>query len=183
MKEIEFPIKIGATVVHGRILPAVSSRGLRRDSERDAVRRLVSEVFGSDAVLEHDEFGAPSIVGFDGSISISHGAGYVLLAVNRDAPIGIDIEAYRPSLPYISSRFMTAGELAEYGCSPRMILWAWTAKEALFKAAGNPELTMSSIFMPDEASSNRVELEGAIYNLTFIERTPFTIALAERINK
>ncbi len=180
MEQLGFPIEIGATRIYGIAIPAADSVSDRRAAERSAVRALVEEAFGRDAVLEHDAHGAPYIKGADVHISVSHGAGYALLAVSHDGPVGVDIEAYRRSLPQLAPRFMEGAELAAYGSSSTTILKAWTAKEALFKAVGNPLLTVSAIRLPDDVSSRIVEVEGAHYRLYFIARESFVIALAEK---
>jgi len=181
MEQLGFPIEIGSTWIYGVTLPNVDSRSDRRAVERSAVRTLFNEAFGQDAKLMHDEHGAPYIKDAEIHISISHGAGYALLAVNHGYPVGVDIEAYRHSLPELAPRFMEGSELATYGSSPTMILKAWTAKEALFKAVGNPSLTVSAIRLPDDASSRDIEVEGGRYRLYFILRESFVIALAEKI--
>lgn len=169
-------------MVYGVKLPSSAAvRSSRRDAEIHAVRTLVAETFGYEAVLAHDKYGAPYIEGQEVNISISHGAGYALLAVNRNRQIGIDIESHRPALIITAPRFMSAGELKIYGKSPSMILRAWTAKEALFKAAGNPTLTVSEIHLPDLGVSDQVRLGNGCYRMTFIENRNFTIALAEKI--
>lgn len=180
MEQLGFPIKIGSTRIYGVALPASGSVSGRRAAERSAVRSLVEEAFGRDAILEHDAHGAPYVKGADVHVSVSHGAGYALLAVNPDGPVGVDIEAYRRSLPQLAPRFMEGSELAAYGSSSTMILKAWTAKEALFKAVGNPLLTVSAIRLPDDLSSRIVEVEGAQYRLHFIARESFVITLAEK---
>lgn len=181
MERLGFPIEIGSTWVYGITLPDIGPGRDRRAVERSAVRTLVDEAFGRDARLMHDEHGAPYIKGVEIYISVSHGAGYALLAVNRDRPVGIDIEAYRRSLPELAPRFMDGSELAAYGSSLTMILKAWTAKEALFKAVGNPLLTVSAIRLPDDVSSGVVEVEGARYSLYFVSREDLVIALVEKI--
>ena len=73
-----------------------------RDGERAAVSRLVARAFGSDARLLHAPNGRPYVEGGAGGgerfISVSHGAGMALLAVNARRRIGIDVEAPRMQL-------------------------------------------------------------------------------------
>lgn len=126
---------IASTHIYNVYMQALSSRG--RDGEREAVAAMVKELFG-DSALCHKKNGAPFIVGSDKHISISHGAGYAVIAVS-DAPVGIDIEAPRAQLERIRHKFMRDDDVAE------TLLHAWTAKEAAFKAGGVDGVTVHDI--------------------------------------
>lgn len=146
----DFPLTLGPATVYAVPLPASIERGQRRAAETETVSRLVADVFGPDAVLAHTPAGAPFIEGFDGSISISHGCGAVILAVSRSAVIGIDIEGPRPTLRRVASRFLSPTEFPVYSASDRLLLQAWTSKEAIFKALGIDALTISEIILPPD---------------------------------
>lgn len=134
---------------------AEHNRAGRADAERAAVNGLVMAAFGPSAQLTHDPHGAPCIEGFNGYISVTHGGGYALLAIDREHRIGIDCEAYRPQLQRVASKFLSACELSVHAASPQALLRAWTVKESVFKALGDPSLTISQIilpsFLPEEA--------------------------------
>lgn len=134
-----------------------ADRGSRRQAEHDSVMQLIRTRFGDDAVLLHDESGAPSVDGYDGHVSISHCRSLAALAIHPRLRIGIDIETERTQLLRIQNRYLTATEAAEFR-SIRQLLWAWTAKEAVYKAAGIEGLPLTSIAL-DHASLT-AELTG-----------------------
>lgn len=140
-------LTIGTTSVLAAKL-AECPRAGRAATERAAVNSLIKAVFGLAAELSHDPHGAPFIEGFEGHISVTHGGGYALLAIDREHRIGIDCEAYRPQLQRVASKFLSAGELPVHAASPMALLRAWTIKEAIFKALGDPALTISQISLP-----------------------------------
>ena len=139
-----FPIELGSTTIYAEELPQCR-RDERRAAERRAIDSLICKYISPTAHLDHLLSGAPIIIGSEFHISISHAADIVLLAVNPNHPIGIDIDTPRLQLLRIARRFMTAGEYSLYGQSLDAALDIWTAKEATFKAAGIPDLTIGDI--------------------------------------
>ncbi len=132
--------RLGTTTIHATALLCGLSRHEKRDAEIRAVAMLIRKAFGEKETLSHLPSGAPYIAGSGKQISITHGAGYALLAINDSRPIGIDIESPRPTLKRISGRFLGSSELQTYNASSSTLLDAWTAKEAIFKALGIPGL-------------------------------------------
>ena len=110
----------------------------RREREEEAVRALVSNVFGEGTRRLHDVAGAPYIAGSDAAqgkyISISHSRLTAALAVS-DKRIGIDIEENRAQLLRVAPRILTEEELRYYSIRKFGLAEAWTLKEALFKAS------------------------------------------------
>lgn len=177
-----FPLTCATTTIYGATLPDCA-RNERRSAERRTVASLIESVFGNRHSLTHDEHGAPLLIPADDSpyISISHGAGHALLAVDADCRIGIDIETPRPTLARTAPRFMSDGEMRVHGRSHTAILRAWTAKEAIFKALGMPDLTVADICLPDIIDDGPIILFDRRISLTFIEKESFTIAIARLI--
>lgn len=115
------------------------------ETARNAERRVASEMaialFGPGSRIDHDLSGAPSLAGGEASISVSHGAGMLVLAVDSSGRhVGVDIEAPRPQLQRVGRRFVCARD-----SSGLSLLQLWTAKEAAFKAACLPGLVISEI--------------------------------------
>lgn len=140
----------------------------RRVAEGAAIKRLLREAFpyGERPRIGHYSSGAPflSDPDTDGntpptplggpwpSISISHCAAMVALATGpADHNIGIDCETgnRRRQLSQIASRFLSPAQMKVWSQWP-MSLWAWTIKEALYKAAGIPGLNLADIPLPHE---------------------------------
>lgn len=140
----------------------------RRVAEGAAIKRLLREAFpeGKRPRIGHYSSGAPflSDPDTDGntpptplggpwpSISISHCAAMVALATGPAGHnIGIDCETgnRRRQLSQIASRFLSPTQMEAWSQWP-MSLWAWTIKEALYKAAGIPGLNLADIPLPHE---------------------------------
>ncbi|MDE7151555.1 MAG: 4'-phosphopantetheinyl transferase superfamily protein [Candidatus Amulumruptor sp.] len=123
--------------------------GRGRAAEREAVDRLFRELLGT--VEGHRPYGAPFAVGRDDvAVSVSHGAGYALLALSHDPAVrpGVDIEdpCREGQLRRIASRFVSAAD--DPSLTPCEI---WTAKEAAYKAFGRRGLPLLDIRVGREA--------------------------------
>lgn len=171
--------RLGTTTIHATTLPCGLSRHEKRDAEIRAVAMLIRKAFGEKETLSHLPSGAPYIAGSGKQISITHGAGYALLAINDSRPIGIDIESPRPTLKRISRRFLGRSEVQIYNASSSTLLDAWTAKEAIFKALGMPGLTITDIILPDDLTRQPFTTHGTTVEIHFLRLPEFTIALAE----
>lgn len=129
----------GAQVGVCPIEPQQSRLG-RRERERMAVDRIISAIIGPEATLGHLPGGAPSVSGCP-FLSIAHSRLLAAVAVHPTAPVGIDAEEDRHStLRRVASKFLSAGEMEWVGDSD--LLRAWTIKEAVYKAAGAPGLSV-----------------------------------------
>lgn len=155
-----------------------TDRGCRREAEIAAERKLITAVFGTGHELRHTPDGAPCIIGVDLPVSISHGAGRCVLAVSTDGrPVGVDIECWREQLRRISRKFLTSEEFPRYSGSDELLLQAWAAKEAVFKAAGIPELTVSRITVDIDAKTATVA-DGRLFSFEIYGEFPETLVVA-----
>lgn len=108
----------------------------KRDAERIAANQLAAEA--GIGPISHSAHGAP-IVDTEGVfISISHNTDKCVLAVSN-ASVGVDIESPRSNLGTLVARVSAP---AEAGIDP---LHLWTAKEAVFKCAGVPDMVISQV--------------------------------------
>lgn len=128
----------------------IAGRG--RAAEREATGRLVAAMFGADAVLGHADSGAPMVAGYDdGRVSVSHGAGYAVVALcGPGLRVGVDIESAREQLRRVTGRILTAGEREALPmperCDLKLLQRIWTAKEAVYKLTpDNGCLTLGEI--------------------------------------
>lgn len=96
---------------------------------------LIRSALGKNAKLEHNLDGSPYIKNNNLNISISHCKGMVAIATHPHMHIGIDIERWRNTLLKVQSKFLSDAEIRFYNSS-QLLLNAWTAKEAIYKAAG-----------------------------------------------
>ena len=140
-------------------------RGTRRRRERQAVQRLL-EYFGfSESAYRHSASGEPYIDDSELHISVSHSLGYAAMAVSLQPGIGVDIEQLRPAqLQHVAPRFLSEREQAEYS-TPDRLLWAWAAKEAIYKAAAIPGL-----------SGPEMELESAFCRVARVDDEYFRLS-------
>lgn len=138
------------------ILPHYAARALNNDlpysSRREAagVGALLRDVLGvyEDAQLVRSSFGKPELADTNApSISISHAAGTVVLAVSEAAqlsggPIGVDIESMDEVSPLAVSRMAATEERAWIDAAGnqrdrcRRMCQVWTRIEAVLKAEG-----------------------------------------------
>lgn len=130
------------------ILPGAT----RREAEKKAVERLVVRVYGTKSRIGHHPDGSPFIAGHeDKKISLSHSRHRCVLAEGIDVEsIGVDIEEPRLQLFKVQSKFLTAAERrmvesCEDDCRLRLLTMLWTAKEAVYKAALTPGLSLTEI--------------------------------------
>lgn len=142
--------------------PVVITPGTsRHEAEREAVMRLLAKRFGSGTELLHDADGAPAVSGSSYRISISHCAGMAAIATHPTLRIGIDIETARPQLMRVRHKFLTEQEVDRYR-SIDELLWAWTAKEAVYKAAGIAGLPLHAIQLGSPSDASVTAPDGTI---------------------
>lgn len=123
-------LKILETDIYIDSIPDCGAGG-RRESERRAVVGIIQQVLPG-AVLRHTPSGAPQIDGMH--VSVSHSRHYAAVGLS-ERPVGIDIEERRTAqLERVATRFLDDEEMARGAFSPDVLLRAWTAKEAVFKA-------------------------------------------------
>ena len=131
-----------------------NSSSLRRKREIIASHLLIKEIFGEGVTITHDGNGAPLLNGAQGHISISHSATEIAVAVDMHHPIGIDIENWRDQLIKVKSRFLSQKEMEEYA-TPQLMLKAWTIKEAVYKVAQSPGISLADdIMLPLSSEEN-----------------------------
>lgn len=154
-----------------RLLTPASSR---REAEKIAVDTLLLGEFGPDAYLTHAPDGHPvlTIGKRTVSISISHCRDEAVVAISDgDEPIGVDIETARQQLRRVAPKFLNNEELNAAGTTLHSLLRAWTAKEAVYKAALTPGLPLHDIRL-DTPSAGFATARGIIYNIHYHLDTP-----------
>lgn len=121
------------------------SRAAEHLAGRAALRRLLRFVASDDAAkapIATTRRGQPYLPGFAHlSISVSHTAGWVAVAVGERRAVGVDAQAPEPVSDEMVRRCCTAQTAHMLGTLPprRRALefaWIWSAQEACVKAAG-----------------------------------------------
>jgi 4'-phosphopantetheinyl transferase EntD len=116
-------------------LPMLEKMSEHRRREWLAVRVLLKQTLGEEKEIRYTALGKPYLADNSYFISISHTKGYVAIAVNKEHPVGVDIEYRSPRVEKIRSRFMSAEEenhLSTTNPSLHLLLH-WSAKETLYK--------------------------------------------------
>lgn len=108
----------------------------RRARELAAVSRLLKTAVPAEDALLHRDDGAPYLGNHpELFVSVTHSMHHAALSVARH-PHGIDIEDLRPRLRDVAKRFVNEHDRVDTA-SLSGLLSAWTAKEAVFKAASS----------------------------------------------
>lgn len=126
----------------------------RKEREDMAVKVLVEEAFGCDAIKSNLPTGQPIIeiegIAVDKAISISHCSSLAVLAVgDGKEAIGVDVEIFREQLRRVVPKFLNTEEKERY-TTDEDLLRAWTLKEATYKAARTPGLALTDIHLPEK---------------------------------
>lgn len=187
--------------VYGRPLPdEAPERGPRRLlAQKAAIKQLMKEAFAGKPIprIDHRESGAPFLsppAALDDNvqgnaplpaISVSHCRSMAAIALApHGTKVGIDCESgdRLAQLDRISSRFLSADQLPYWGERPAT-LWAWALKEALYKAALRPGLSLAWIPLPlevpvgDITPDSSVEIAGEYFHTMQIDIAPLPAVL------
>lgn len=165
------------------ISPHYAARALNNDlpysSRREAagVGALLCDVLGvyEDTQLVRSSFGKPELADTNApSISISHAAGTVVLAVSEAAqlsggPIGVDIESMDEVSPLAVSRMAATEERAWIDAADnqrdrcRRMCQVWTRIEAVLKAQGSGfSVDPGKDGLPDGWNVSFAEYDGGV---------------------
>ena len=111
----------------------------RRRCEWLAVRALLAMRFGDGVRVVYDGAGKPALDGVSYDVSISHTAGYVVLALSGSGAVGVDVELLSRNALVASERYIPSNVLDSFPLEMKntKALFHWCAKEALFKLVGN----------------------------------------------
>lgn len=148
----------------------------RRRYERQVVARLLERHFGRPVTVAHHADGAPFLPEIDIEVSISHSAENVVVALGSEAGFGVDTETLRPQLERVKDKFLTPGEQLLFP-TLREMLRAWSAKEAVYKAARREGLSLKDIRIVGDYA--RVDGIG-VFKLTEIDHQPGSVTLLAR---
>ena len=148
----------------------------RREAERNAVRECLLAL-GLDDTYSHTSDGRPHLPeNNDMDISVSHSRSVAVVAVApiSDGLFGIDIEEInRPLLQKVAPRILSKEELAGilHASDITAFARAWTAKEAVFKAARLQGIDFREDIRIDPVSFAYADLvrDSGRFYLTFVD--------------
>jgi phosphopantetheinyl transferase (holo-ACP synthase) len=109
-------------------------------SYRNLLKELISTEEYSHVI--YDEFGKPYLQYNSHHLSVSHAGKYSAAIVNKNSPVGIDIEKTLPRIHKITHKFLSEKELKNIPPENNTdsLYVCWGAKEALYKLYGKQEL-------------------------------------------
>ena len=140
----------GSIAVYAAATARFAAAGTRHEIEQAAKMAIVAEVFGP-LELCHRADGSPFIPGSGASISVSHCQTLVVLAADRlRRNIGIDCETSSrgAQLGRVAAKFLSPAQSLAWGTDEKHLPRAWTLKEAFYKAARIPGLSLADIPLP-----------------------------------
>ena len=121
----------------------LATRLAKRRIELLAEQLLLHTLTGNASSISHTPDGVPFIAGSNMNISISHTPGCVAMAISRRA-LGIDVEHFAPKVLRVRQRFLSTAEARHIAPdNVALNIAAWTAKEALYKAALTPSIELA----------------------------------------
>lgn len=119
-------------------------------------RLLIKELLGEEKEVYYKASGKPYLTDQSYHISVSHTKKFVAVAINKDKPIGLDIEQISEKIKRVQSRVIGEGEYIDSGNELVHLLLHWSAKEAMFKFMDSDNVDFRkdlfvSRFIPEKA--------------------------------
>lgn len=123
--------------------------GRQKKKQFLAARVLLAELLGERQPVCYLPGGGPFIPGSPLQVSVSHSGNYVAVAVSTGKQVGTDIEVLpRKALAKAKDYFLNSSEQEQVAGSDSVeeLHVYWSAKEALFKYAGDAQLNLRDHF-------------------------------------
>lgn len=118
---------------HEWIQNIYSIRSESRVLEILSARILIKELVGEEKQVQYNITGKPFLTDESYHISVSHTKKYVAVVINKEKPIGLDIEYISEKIRRVRSRVISADEYIDPCNELIHLLLHWSAKEAMFK--------------------------------------------------
>jgi len=140
-----------------------------------AYRHLLLQMIDDDRVnVEYDQSGKPIIKDSHLHVSVSHSGHYAAAIINKQKPVGIDIEKVSTRIQKVEDRFLSEMERSFLEPEQKLekLCIYWCAKEALYKMHGQKEIDFKKhLFIDHFPVHHQGELNGKIqkenYNLSY----------------
>lgn len=134
---------------------------------RVALRALLDQQAERYTSLQKDCWGKPYLVDSHLAVGLAHCNTFACAAVDRQRPIGIDIQQPQERLRSIKEKFLQPDELQAVGDSLQALCMYWCAKEAIYKAVGGKGLSLrQDISILPAASPSQDTLQGVVLGKT-----------------
>jgi 4'-phosphopantetheinyl transferase len=130
----------------------------KRKWEWLACRKLFSEITGKPPIIRHNAERKPYAEHFHGYISFSHSGDYACVYIDTVKSAGVDIQQMKPSIEKGIDYFLDQEEQSWVDSKNNLLLHLiWSAKEAVFKMAGDADLDLRKHFTAKPFSTNQNE--------------------------
>lgn len=150
--------------------------------EKLAARVLLKDLLGEEKHICYLESGKPYLEDDSYKISISHTKSYVAIILDKEHPVGIDIEQITDKVERVISRFVSDKEYIDPGQRLIHLLLHWSAKEAVYKLLdiSGIELKTETIvqqFIPEpEGQFNIMEIRNnRMLNVSYLINPDFVL--------
>ena len=147
----------------------VQVKSPKRRREMMLTRALVKQMFGSGSRIGHNADGSPFLVGRGGSLSLSHSGDKAVAVYSESGRVGVDVEYWRATLTRVIHKFLSPEEIPVYTATERLLLRAWTIKEAVYKAVGHNGLSMFAIHLPGNPDDEKPTATASLPDGTIVE--------------
>jgi 4'-phosphopantetheinyl transferase len=128
----------------------------RRKQEWLACRALLQQMTGSEPVIYYDSNRKPHIQGSSEQLSMSHSGEYVSVYLHKTHTVGVDIQQIKPSISKGADYFLHEKEQRWADLADNLLLHLiWSAKESVFKYAGNNDLDLKKHIITNSFKSNQ----------------------------
>ena len=137
--------------------------------------------------ISYDEFGKPYYENGRAQISVSHSGGFAQAIISENISVGVDVEVLSETAYRVQKKFMSTDEIAFANSvdAKRISLYAWCAKEAIYKAMGQQgvifanDILLSDFNLVEKRAKglfcfNKIE---ACFELHFQEQSGFVSAM------
>lgn len=98
-----------------------------------STRILIKALTGEEKEVRYNTTGRPFLADESYHMSVSHTKGYVAVAINKEKPIGLDVEYISEKIRRVQSRLISDKEYIDKDNELTHLLLHWSAKEAMFK--------------------------------------------------
>jgi phosphopantetheinyl transferase len=144
--------------------------GFRNDLRKRhwlSYRNLLKELVPPEEYshVNYDEFGKPYLQYNSHHLSVSHSGKFSAAIINKNFPVGIDIEITHPKIHKIVHKFLTEEEVKNISSEnyTDSLYVCWGAKEALYKLYGKRNLLFQeNILIKPFNYAGKGEISGSI---------------------
>lgn len=128
----------------------------RRKQEWLACRALLQQMTGSPPIIRYDINRKPRIQDSSQQLSMSHSGEYASVYLHKTNAVGVDIQQVKPSISKGADYFLNDDEKPRVDLDNNLLLHLiWSAKESVFKYAGDTDLDLKKHIITNSFNSNQ----------------------------